>query len=58
MAAFARPTRLVRAQAARPHDTVDAALFELEEEHQLQAAYEQVASQVPVAATSFCARFV
>lgn len=46
MAAFARPTRLVRAQAVQPSHAVDAGLFEIEEEHQLQHAYAQVVSQV------------
>lgn len=46
MAAFARPTRLVRAQAVPPSDTLEAALFELAEEEELQTVYQQVASQV------------
>lgn len=46
MAAFARPTRLVSSQAVDPDAQVDDQLFELEEEDQLQLAYQQVASQV------------
>ena len=46
MAAFARPTRLVNSQKIDGSTTVDAQLFELEEERQLQAAFQRVASKV------------
>ena len=46
MAAFARPTRLVKSQKLDPSTEVDDNLFEVEEERQLQTVYQQVASQV------------
>lgn len=46
MAAFARPTRLVNSQKVDLSTEVDDKLFEVEEEHQLQLVYQQVASQV------------
>lgn len=46
MAAFARPTRLVKSQKVDPSTEVDDKLFEVEEERQLQVVYQQVASQV------------
>lgn len=46
MAAFARPTRLVKSQKVDPSTKVDDKLFEVEEERQLQLVYQQVASQV------------
>lgn len=46
MAAFARPTRLVKSQKMSPSTEVDDKLFEVEEERQLQMVYQQVASQV------------
>lgn len=52
MAAFARPTRLVRAQATPPPDSVDSALFELPEEQQLLTVYQEVAAQVIASRTS------
>ena len=51
MAAFARPTRLVNSQAASSNAQVDDELFEAEEERQLQAAYQRVASKVGYQAT-------
>lgn len=46
MAAFARPTRLVSSQAMDSNAQVDEQLFEVEEERQLLASYQQVASKV------------
>ncbi|DBA71104.1 TPA: hypothetical protein ACH3X2_011520 [Trebouxia sp. C0005] len=46
MAAFARPTRLVSSQAVDADAQVDEHLFELEEERQLLASYQQVAAKV------------
>ena len=46
MAAFARPTRLVSSQAMDADAQVDEQLFEVEEERQLLASYQQVASKV------------
>ncbi len=46
MAAFARPTRLVSSQAVDADAQVDEQLFEIEEERQLLASYQQVASKV------------
>lgn len=46
MAAFARPTRLVKSQKMSPSTEVDDKLFEVEEERQLEMVYQQVASQV------------
>ena len=46
MAAFARPTRLVKSQKLDPSTEVEDNLFEVEEERQLQSVYQQVASQV------------
>ena len=46
MAAFARPTRLCNSQKIDSSTDVDAQLFELEEERQLQVAFQQVASKV------------
>ncbi len=46
MAAFARPTRLVGSQAMDSSAQVDEQLFEVEEERQLLASYQQVASKV------------
>ena len=46
MAAFARPTRLCNSQKIDVSTDVNAQLFELEEERQLQMAFQQVASKV------------
>lgn len=46
MAAFARPTRLVRSQPLDPSCQVNPQLFELQEEHQLLQAFQQVKSKV------------
>ena len=46
MAAFARPTRLVKSQKMDPSTEIDDKLFEVEEERQLQAVFRQVASKV------------
>lgn len=46
MAAFARPTRLVKSQKLDPGAEVDDNLFEEEEERQLQLVFQQVVSQV------------
>ena len=46
MAAFARPTRLVSSQAMDADAQVDEQLFEVEEERQLLASYQRVASKV------------
>ena len=55
MAAFARPTRLVSSQKIQSGQQVDAQLFEVEEEHRLREALQQVSTKVHIRAHSdFC----
>jgi glycyl-tRNA synthetase len=58
MAALARPTRIVRGKASEAATAVDPALFELKEERQLWAAYEEAAAQLAAAGTPSVGQFV
>jgi glycyl-tRNA synthetase len=46
MAAFARPTRIVRGKDVDPKRQVDEALFEQDEERALYLAYQEAAGSV------------